>query len=414
MPRTKRSKPLYQRGPFSLYPRAGRNPEIVWYDESAGRERSASAGTSDVEQAKLALDRKYLEANGTRFCPSCGRETNGDSAVLLLSVITDYMLLNEGQAGYRRSTKPRLATVIAYIKDTDPSVTIPAITETWVERFRKWLLAQPVVKHGVTRDRSLGGVEGSVLQLAAVINATPGHAAQFKARSVKQLARSPVYRADIDMLAAMFRFCLFPEPKPKQRWSQNVVEVTIAGRENLLRYLRAAVATWARPDAIYDLRAAGQWHAEAGVLDMNRPGRRQTKKYRPAIPVARQFAPWLDEAKGRDNYLPVATIHHSWANMAQHIGLPGEGEAGQKLIRRSMATLCRKIIGEANWAQGEMMLGHRKASISDLYAIPDPANLGLALAATEQVIDEIEKRVPGAYYRTFTAQSTTKFSLRAV
>jgi len=83
--------------------------------------------------------------------------------------------------------------------------------------------------------------------------------------------------------------------------------------------------------------------------------------------------------------------------MRKHLGLPGGRQAGEKLIRRTMATICRKRIGEANWQQGEMMLGRRKAGISDLYAIPDPANLGLALAATEAVIDEIEKLVPGSF-----------------
>jgi hypothetical protein len=43
------------------------------------------------------------------------------------------------------------------------------------------------------------------------------------------------------------------------------------------------------------------------------------------------------------------------------------------------------------------MLGHRKSTISDLYAIPDAANLGLALAATESIIDEIEALTPGAF-----------------
>lgn len=404
MPRTKRTKPLYQRGEFKLYPREGRNLEIVRYDAQAGRERSVSAGTSDVDLAKLELDRQYLKSAGSEYCPTCGQETNGEAAALLLVAITDYMLINEGQAGYKRSTKPRLAKVIEYIAMTDPNVTLPAINEKWVARFRKWLLGQPVVRGGNTKARTLGGVEGCVLQLAAAINAVPGHKAQFKARSVKTLAKSPVYRADLDTLAAMFRFCLYPEPKPKQRWSPKVAEKIVETRVNLLRYLRAAVATWARPDAIYDLRANGQWHKDAGVLDLNRPDREQTKKHRPAVPVAKQFASWLDEALDRENYLPVSTIHHGWEAMRKHIGLPGDGEAGQKLIRRSMATLCRKIIGEANWAQGEMMLGHKKSSISDIYALPDPTNLGLALAATEQVIDEIEKRCSGAFELTEIAK----------
>lgn len=402
MPRTKRQKPLYQRGPFALYPREGRNLEIVWYDETAKRERSASAGTGDVEQGRLALDRKYLKAEGAHFCPRCGQQTDGEAAMLLLSAITDYMLKNEDQEGYIRSTKPRLAKVIEYVAATDPAVTVPTINEKWIEGFRAWLMGRPVIRAGQQRDRSLGGVEGSVLQLAAVINAT-GQKAKFKARSVKALAKSPIYRADIDMLAAMFRFCLYPEPKPKQRWSDKVAVKIVESRINLLRYLRAAVSTWARPDAIYDLRANGQWHSAPGVLNLNQPNRTQTKKHRPTIPVARQFRPWLDEAMGRDNYLPVATIHHGWEAMRRDLGLPGDGEAGIKLIRRSVSTLCRRIIGEANWVQGEMMLGHQKATISDIYAIRDPANLGLALAATEQVIDEIEARVPGAFKPLDTA-----------
>ena len=209
MPRTKRTKPLYQRGPFALYPREGRNLEIVWYDETAKRERSASAGTGDVTKGRLALDRRCLAAHDTHYCPRCGQETNGEAVPLLLSVITDYMLKSEGQAGYIRSTKPRLANVIAYVAATDPSVTVSAVNEDWVERFREWLMAMPVASG---RDRTLGGVEGCVLQLAAAINSKKAGSAQFKARSVKELAKSPVYRASVATIAEMFRFCLYPGP----------------------------------------------------------------------------------------------------------------------------------------------------------------------------------------------------------
>jgi hypothetical protein len=44
-----------------------------------------------------------------------------------------------------------------------------------------------------------------------------------------------------------------------------------------------------------------------------------------------------------------------------------------------------------------MMLGHRKASTSDIYALFDPLNLGLALSVTEAIMDEIEAVTPGAF-----------------
>lgn len=412
MPRTKRPKPLYQRGAFKLYPRPGRNLEIVWYDEQARRERSASAGTDDVEVGKLAVDRQYLAAHGSRFCPTCGRQTDGEVAPLLLSAITDYMLKSEGQAGYSKSTKQRLAHVVAYIAATDPGVTVPAITEDWVAKFRAWMGKRTYTRSGEDRRYSLSAIEGCVLQLAAAVNALPGHEAAFKAQSIKAVARSPKYRADVRKLAAMFRYCLDPQPRGKIRWSPKVRDKMIEYRANLLAYLRLAVATWARPDAIYEVNVDRQWHPEAGVLELNPPGRRQTKKYRPVVVVARQMRPLLDQAAGP--FIPVSTIKCAWDKMRTELGMPGDGEAGEKLIRRSMATIGRKRLGEANWPQGKMMLGHVKADTSDIYALPDPANLGLALAVTEAVIDEIESLVPGAFTAGLPRELTGKPDLKVV
>jgi hypothetical protein len=301
--------------------------------------------------------------------------------------------LSEGKAGIE-SARNRLGHVTDYLIATDPAVSCAAIDRRWIEGFRRWLLAKPVERGGKTRPRSLSHVEGCVMQLAAAINATPGERAQFKAEQQKNVSASPTWRADIPMLAAMFNYCLRPNEK-----SDELIALRIRERGSLLRFLRMAVATWARPDAIFDVTDR-QWHSAARVLDLNPPGRRQTKKHRPKIPVARQLAPFLDELIGL--WLPISVIRAPWEKMAARIGLPSDRQAGPKVIRRSMATIARNRIGEANWRQGEMMLGHVKASVSDIYAIPDPANLGLVLAATESIIYEIEALAPGSY-RKFTA-----------
>lgn len=390
MSTAKRQKPIYQRGDFRLYRRPGRESlEIVWYDPVRKRERSASAGTGDDGKARKELDRLYLKAAGQRFCEACGRPFDGDASPLLSRALTDYLMLGEEKAGYK-ATRTRLGHVIDYISEGRETTTCAQIDDRWAEDFRKWLLAKPVTRQDGTilRPRSIGAVEGCILQLAAAINATPGQSAAFKAEQMKVVAVSPRYRADVKMLAAMFRFAL-AEP----------------GRASLLAYLRAAVATWARPEEVFAITAA-QWAPEARVLDLNPPGRRQTKKYRGRIPIPHQFAPYLNETQGP--YLKVSTVRASWEKMRTAVGLPSQhGEAGIKLIRRSMATLARRRIGEANWRQGEMMLGHVKAATSDIYALPDPANLGLALAATESIIDDIEILAPGAFYRARTANSAT-------
>jgi hypothetical protein len=383
MPATKRPKPLYKRGDFSLYPRAGRNHEIVWYDAAGKRERSASAGTVDLGKAKQALDRLYLTQEGARHCPTCHRPWGADHSPPLAGAIADYLLLSEGKAG-EKSARSRLNHVLDYIEEKGLETHCAAVDDAWVDAFRGWLLAKPVTspKGKYLRERALGAVEGCVLQLAAAVNATPGQSASFKAQQPKDVARSPTYRASVQKMAAMFRHAM-AHPT----------------RINLLRYLRFAVATWARPDAIYDAKKV-QWYPEARVFDLNPPRRKQTKKHRPKVPVARQFAPFLDTDEA---YLTVASIRHAWDAMRLKLKLPHDGEAGEKLIRRSMSTVARKRIGEAQWAQGQMMLGHLRSSISDIYAIPDPANLGLALSVTESIIDEIEALAPGAFYRQVTA-----------
>jgi hypothetical protein len=62
-----------------------------------------------------------------------------------------------------------------------------------------------------------------------------------------------------------------------------------------------------------------------------------------------------------------------------------------------VAQIARKRIGEERWTQGRIMLGHHKTEISDLYALFDPANLGVALKVTTEICDEIAALCPGAF-----------------
>lgn len=391
MPTKKRPKPLYQRGKFALHRREGRaNLEIVWYDDERKRERSVSAGTADLGTAKLELDRRYLEHAGGGLCPTCRRPWEHEGSLLLVAVFADYLLLSEAKAGYR-ATKHRLGHVTDFLMATDPTITCAAADLKWIGRFRDWM-SKRKPKDGTPRY-SLSLIEGCVMQAAAAINALSGERCQFKAEQMKSVARTPEHRASVTELASMFTYCLRPE-RFEKGLSDKALDWRLKERANLLSFIRMAVATWGRPDAIFEVTAA-QWNSAAHVLDLNPPGRRQTKKYRPKVPIACQFVPLLDAMEGA--WLPISVLNQPWTKMQRALNLPGAGQAGPKLIRRSMATLARRVMGEANWRQGEMMLGHVKASISDVYALPDPANLGLALAATESIIGDIVAIEPLAY-----------------
>lgn len=381
--------------------------QIVWYDPAAGRSRSRSTGTAEIGVAEEALDRLYLERErGQAVCSECGRPLEGAQGLLVTVAISDYLTAKFDAASIE-SIRPRLDHVLAFLDATDRNgVTCEQVDETVITEFRRWSAAQPVVegRHGqIVRDRAPGTTEASVRSLAAAINLA--HARQdtrfpaaFKAMAPKEVSRTPTYRSDVDELAAMFRYCLRPQPPKGIEWSDKMRARQVLHRTQLLRFLQASVATWARPDAVFDISTdpkRDQWISKARVLRLNPRGRRQTKKYRPELPVPEKFAKLLDGTTGF--FVTVDSVRKAFEAMLDQLGLPRDRETGLKLIRRSVSQIARKRIGEAQWTQGEMMLGHRKASTSDLYALFDPANLGLALQVTGDIIDEIDARCPGAF-----------------
>lgn len=408
---------LYSRGKYRLgWDRRKdgtlRSPylQIFWYDAAAGRERSRSTGAVEVEDAEKALDALYLERErGQAVCPTCHRPLVDAAGFLLTASISDYLTARENASSID-SISARLDHVLDYLDASNQNaITCEQVDGDFVRKFRAWSASQPVIvgtKNRTERQRAPGTTEGSVGSLAAAINFshqrkdTP-FGASFTALPAEQVSHTPTYRSDIKELAAMFRYCLRPKPPKGEQWSDKMVARQILHRHNLLRFLQASVATWARPDAIYDISTSNersQWLSNAQVLRLNPRGRTQTKKYRPAVPVPPRFARLLDDTSGF--FLSVKSVRKAFEAMLDELGLPRDRETGTKLIRRSMATIARKRIGEANWQQGKMMLGHVRADISDLYALPDPANLGLALAVTTAIIDEIEALTPGAFTGT--------------
>lgn len=389
MPKSHRPGALYQRGCFKLYERPGRNLEIVWYDADRRRERSVSAGTTDLEAGKIALDKHYLHATGGEYAPPVVR-----SSPLVANVIADYQLAHGDDRSSAEAIRHRLAHVINYIATLkDNAIRCDAIDERWISKFRAWLGKQPV--KGSKRQRSPATIENSVIQTAAAIRWAKQIPA-FQPIPLPQVTRSPSYRADIPMLAAMFRYAM---AAPR--------------RANLLAFLRISVPTWARPDAAMDAstaQARGQWNSQARVFNLNPVGRRQTKKRRSMVAVPECTGQWLDTIDGP--VVPLELSKATWRRMQLDLGIPFDGQGGMKLIRRSVMTLARKRLGEEHWIQGKMMAGHVPHEVSDIYALPDPANLGRALAITQAIIDEIDQLAPGAFYRNLTAHGNNIVAIR--
>lgn len=400
--------PLYSRGKYRLEPgKRSRFYQIVWYDESRQHYRTSSTGTAEIGAAEDALDRFYLKhERGLTICEACGRPLDKASGHLLTQAIADYLLARENRPSFG-AIKPRLGHVLHFLEATSRNAIIcDRVDGSFIEEFRRWSASIPVVEgksNQKIRKRAPGTTEASIRMLAAVINFAHGRRetsfkASFTAKPPAAVSRTPNFRATVEQLAAMFRYCLEPSSPAGEAWSEKMVDRQRLHRQNLLRFLHVSVATWCRPDAAHDLstkRDRDQWISNARVVQLNPRGRAQTKKHRPTLPVPHQFGRLLDYTDGF--YVTVKSVRKAFEAMLDELALPRDRETGLKLIRRSVATIVRRRIGEERWVQGEIMLGHRKASTSDLYALFDPANLGVALGATTDIINEIENLVPGSF-----------------
>ena len=409
---------LYSRGRYRLIwdrRRDGtlRSPflQIEWYDADAGRNRTKSTGTADIEKAEEQLDILFVERErGQRICDNCGQIILSAPPHPIVDAMSNYLAARKKKPSYS-SIKARLAHVSNYLIETDKlATTCDQVNEEWVDDFRDWAFEVPVVSTAgkILGDRSAGTVEGSVRALSAAINYAKDrgdtqHEANFQAKKPEEVSETPAYRADVAKLAEMFNYCLRPVRTPGM--SDKGYERQLAYREALLRFLRASVATWCRPDAAYDISTdpeRRQWYPDIRALALNPRGRQQTKKYRPVVPAAYHFAEHL-KAAPKGFYIGVSSIRTAFERMQDDLKLPRDGETGQKLIRRSMAKLARSRLGEALWIEGQMMLGHRVHSkTSDIYAAFEAGYLTNALAVTEQIIEEIEQLAPGAFHRRDT------------
>lgn len=410
-----KSELLYTRGEYRLYSVPGRSHEIRVYNPVSKQNDRTLTGTTNLEDAKRKLDKLYL---GDGLCPHCGqgvsKDEDGDSDSIV-RLIDDYLAAHGEDQISSPSIGARLVHVKRYIGDKP--VRVGNVTEAWITAFRKWMLTEPFyVGNGATRRakfRKASTVEGSVLQLSAAIRyfkKTP----LFTAKQVRKLSEPVDLRADIPLLASLFRYCLYPESK-----SEIEAARIRRSRLNLLYYLRLSVATWGRPEAVLEADltpSAKQWVSAGRVFRLNPAHRQQNTKYRATVPVPEIVGQWLDSLP-KQPILPSVLSKATWRRMMLKLQPDAaEGEAGMKLIRRSMATLGRKRLGEANWIQGKMMMGHVQPDVSDVYAVADPANLGLALKVTNEIIAEIEALCPGAFnnaQRIYSASSTNVVTLAA-
>lgn len=159
---------------------------------------------------------------------------------------------------------------------------------------------------------------------------------------------------------------------------------------HVYRFLVLLCATWARPDAILDLDGERCDH-ERRLITLNPPGRPQTKKFRPVLPMVAGAAHACSVTTGPViawRGKPLASIKTAWRRLRTRAGL----DAGviPYLVRHTMATEARAA-GAPPW-EIEGWLGHKRPGTSERYAKFAPDYLG----ATASVVDAYLRKLPFA------------------
>lgn len=163
-------------------------------------------------------------------------------------------------------------------------------------------------------------------------------------------------------------------------------------QENLFRFVMLALNTWARPEAIIDFRADKQVD-RYGVLDLNPPRRRQTKKYRPKIRLTDNLEGWLKHWDSPAPMMwdgePITTMKRTFKRHAEACGMP---RFTQYSLRHFMATEVRRSKPPVSKEQRDLWLGHDDGGrTANWYEHRDPEFLEDVRAATDSIIEEVQR-----------------------
>ncbi|MBY3114390.1 site-specific integrase [Rhizobium laguerreae] len=153
-------------------------------------------------------------------------------------------------------------------------------------------------------------------------------------------------------------------------------------------YCMIALNTLARPDAVLDL-APAQVNLKDRRISLNPQGRKQTKKFRPIVPITDTLLSFVQETD-RPRFVTwhgkaVNRIDGSFGRMIANAQLPSE--ITPYSLRHTMATELRRR-GVPPW-EVEGLLGHRRPGVTEKYAHFAPDYLSEGRAAIDAYFAEL-------------------------
>ena len=173
---------------------------------------------------------------------------------------------------------------------------------------------------------------------------------------------------------------------------------------HLRMFFVLAISTGARAGAIVELTTF-QCDLQHGLIDLNTPGRSQTKKRRPVVPMTDLARRWIEGAppgrlvqwQGR----PVRHVHTSWDAARKRAGLPPQ--LHRHAIRHTVASWCR-MNGVDRWLT-DAFFGWSGAGMADRYAKYDPNYFRPVVEALDRLASAIADNAETSLYEVPRASS---------
>lgn len=166
---------------------------------------------------------------------------------------------------------------------------------------------------------------------------------------------------------------------------------------HVFTYILIRLNTGCRGDAALDLSPA-QIEWDSKLIRLNPAGRRQTKKYRPVVPLTRALAAYLKPIKPPGFYAgwkgrKTKSIKTTWRKVRNSAGLPVW--FAPRTLRHTVASELRRR-GVPGW-EVSGLLGHKRgeaAATTANYAKFDPSYLGKARKAIDAWMADLARDVP--------------------
>jgi integrase len=347
------SKHEFQIGEWWLSQRDG-SPAwyATFYDAAAKHTRRISLGTDNFEEAQQKLLERYLEQNRPQNAPT--------ETVALADIVLDYYKKHGQNARSAGSIKISCAYWVDFFgEESIAAATKPQRLEAFVKHLKG-------LGHATAYIQRILGVGKAALQRA------------WRQGEIASVPFIPSIKVD------------YGAPRGRPLKVVELARLLTEASDHLRLLLMILIGTAARPEAALEL-TGDQIDFDAGLLDLNPPGRAQTKKFRPVVKLPRALAVALKNAPAGTLVTyhghPVKKINKAWRALREDAEL--DEAVNPYSIRHTVARWMRQH-GVPAW-EVAAQLGHKSRDYrtTELYAAFDPAYLSNAVNAIDKLFDEL-------------------------